>query len=756
MLSPEYLLHISEGAEEVAAGLHTRMVKQVTSRILARQAKGYGYLLTSSDKWRLQSLIEAGSLRDDLAKEIAAATQLQQSEVLRAFEDAGVKALDYDDRAYRQAGLSPKALKESPYLIRLMQRNYEATMHEWSNYTRTTADATEQQFIETMDQIHTDVMSGGVGYVDAYVNGINNLASHGLTVRYPSGHVDTIETATLRCVRTGVSQASAQIQVARMDEMGVDLVLVSSHMGARPSHQVWQGKVYSRSGGSEKYPDFVSSTGYGTGPGLCGWNCRHSFGPYFEGQGNPFRRYNDKENRELYEQTQQQRAMERGIRKTKREREVLADAAEKAPDDETRAKLRESLGKVQKRLTGQNRAYRAYCDEHDLRPLPERLKIGKAGGIINNIPEVPDIPAPVIPAPEIVPQTFEAKIGNIRDRVKQNGRATEDDIKEAGRLVKEELANAPLGDPSFDVEGAREEIRSLIDRRSDLQLQIQDYTDQIEDIIREHVPDPNDLYGRLTVQDSRIDELQAKIDAILSGKEYRGLQKKIDALKNRVANAEGNTVMSKADRLKGVLSRFRKMGHKDFAKGVKSRTEMGNVLRKALDYYPEDWIQYAIDSGGISVKKVQRGYCNTFDNLIALSGYGDDGTFTTAVHELGHYFERKVSISDTYVPFDSSKTWWKPYLENNYPEGGSYILDAERAFYKRRTQGESLEWMGPGYKRNEVTRKDDFIHKYMGKDYDGHDFELVSMGFQYAYTEPEMLAKDPDMEEWIYGILSIF
>ena len=267
MLSPEYLLHISEGAEEVAAGLHTRMVKQVTSRILARQAKGYGYLLTSSDKWRLESLIQAGSLRDDLVKEIAAATKLQQSEILSAFEDAGVKTLDYDDKIYQQAGLSPKALKESPYLIRLMQRNYEATMHEWSNYTRTTADAAEQQFIDTMDQVYTDVMSGGVGYVDAYTNAINNLASHGLTVRYPSGHVDTIETATLRCVRTGVSQASAQIQVARMDEMGVDLVLVSSHMGARPSHQVWQGKVYSRNGGSEKYPDFVSSTGYGTGPG---------------------------------------------------------------------------------------------------------------------------------------------------------------------------------------------------------------------------------------------------------------------------------------------------------------------------------------------------------------------------------------------------------------------------------------------------------------------------------------------------------
>lgn len=733
------------------------MLKQITSRILARQAKGYNYILTSSDKWRLQALMETGSLRDDLAKEIAAATQLQQKEILRAFEDAGVKALDYDDKVYQRAGLSPKALKESPYLIRLMQRNYEATMQEWSNYTRTTADASEQYFIETMDQVYTDVMSGGVGYVDAYVKGINNLASHGLTVRYPSGHVDTIETAALRCVRTGVSQASAQIQTARMDEMGVDLVLVSSHMGARPSHQIWQGKVYSRSGSSEKYADFASSTGYGTGPGLCGWNCRHSFGPYFEGQGNPFLRYNNKENKELYERTQDQRAMERGIRKSKREREVLADAVEKAPDEETKAKLRESLGKVQKRLTGQNKAYREYCDKYDLRPLPERLKIAKTGGISNNIPEVPK-PEVITPKPEVIipAQTFETKMGSIRDRVKQNGKATEEDIKEAGRLLRDEVQKTPAGDPSYDVEAAREQLRGLIDRRSDLQLEVQEYTDQIEDIIMEHVPDPDDIFGRLSVQDVRIEELQNKIDAILRGKEWEDLVDKIDALKMEISTAQGDNMTAKADRLRSVLSRFRKMGHKNVANGVKSRTEMGNVLRKTLDYYPEEWIQKAIDSGGITVKKVQRGYCNSFTNVIGLSGYGEEHTFATAVHELGHYFERKVSVSDTYVPFDKTKTWWKPYLEKNYPEGGTYILDAERAFYKRRTKGEELEWLGTGYKRDEKTRKDNFIHPYMGKDYDGYDFELVSMGFQYAYTEPERLAADPDMEEWIYGLLSLF
>lgn len=378
MLTPDYLLHITEGAEEIAAELHTAMLKEVTRRILEREAKGYGYILTAADRWRLESLLELGDLRDDLIKEIAEYTNYEEKEIRAAFKDAGIKALSYDDKIYQRAGLSPTPLAQSPYMLRLMQRNYEATMGEWMNFTRTTADATEQTFIDTMDQIYSRVTSGGTGYIDAYVDGIDSLAKQGLYVHYPSGHRDTIETATLRCVRTGVSQASAQIQMARMDEMDCDLVIVSSHMGARPSHQVWQGKIYSRSGTSKTYPDFVSSTGYGTGEGLCGWNCRHNFSPYYEGQGNPFERYDDEENRELYERTQEQRAMERAIRKSKREKETLADAVDNAQDEETRKQLAERLSRSRKRLAQQNAAYKDFCTENDLRPLPERLRIAKS------------------------------------------------------------------------------------------------------------------------------------------------------------------------------------------------------------------------------------------------------------------------------------------------------------------------------------------------------------------------------------------
>jgi hypothetical protein len=158
----------------------------------------------------------------------------------------------------------------------------------------------------------------------------------------------------------------------------------------------------------------------------------------------------------------------------------------------------------------------------------------------------------------------------------------------------------------------------------------------------------------------------------------------------------------------------------------------------------------------LSVKKVSRGYFSKWDNLIALSCYGEEDAFETAIHELGHCFEHKVSISNTYTSYQKAGVSWSKYYKDYYPEGQTFILDAEREFYKKRTAGEDLKWLGSGYAKTEKTRKDNFIHKYMGKDYNGNDFELVSMGFEYAYTNPDELAKDPDMESWIYGILALY
>lgn len=90
-------------------------------------------------------------------------------------------------------------------------------------------------------------------------------------------------------------------------------------------------------------------------------------------------------------------------------------------------------------------------------------------------------------------------------------------------------------------------------------------------------------------------------------------------------------------------------------------------------------------------------------------------------------------------------------MEHTIPD----IMQAEKAFYERRTKGYGLEWLGGTYKKSEKGRRDKFIDPYIGKDYGGFGYELVSMGFQWAYTDPLKLMQDKDMAEWIFGILAI-
>ena len=139
MLDPDYLLRVSEGAEAIAETLHQNIIARIVKRIALRLDRGDNYTLTPLDKWQIEVLQEAGLLSEEIAEELARLTGLELDEIRAAMEDAGVRTIAYDNAVYEAAGLSPAPLAESPYLIRLMQRNYEKTVGEWKNLTGTFA-----------------------------------------------------------------------------------------------------------------------------------------------------------------------------------------------------------------------------------------------------------------------------------------------------------------------------------------------------------------------------------------------------------------------------------------------------------------------------------------------------------------------------------------------------------------------------------------------------------------------------------------
>lgn len=325
MLQPEYLRGLPDALVRLYAQAEADILADMARRIAA-----YDYWIPAAEHQR-RVLIEMGASHDFILRRLSMLTGRSVAELSTLFREAGEQAIGADAEIYRAYGLDPPALDTSKPLRRTLNTGLRRTNRLMRNLTGTTARTGAQQFVAALDRAWMQVSTGGFDANTAVRTAVKDLARQGVgAVRYPSGHVDTIEVAVRRAVVTGVNQTALQMQWDLADEMGCDLVETSAHGGARPEHAAWQGKIFSRSGTSKKYPDFRKSTGYGTGAGLGGWNCRHSFYPYFEGAPRaysakqladydaPKYEYGGKRLTE-YEATQTQRAIERQIRRWKRE-----------------------------------------------------------------------------------------------------------------------------------------------------------------------------------------------------------------------------------------------------------------------------------------------------------------------------------------------------------------------------------------------------------------------------------------------------
>ncbi len=288
--------------------------------------------LTDTAVWQAWRLEQTQLFRTDLVKRLAQTLGKSEAEVRRLLQEAGTENLLAVDEVNRAAGQTTPPLNDSAALKNLLNAGAKQTNGTLYNLTATTANTATGQFERALDRAWMQVSSGAFDYQSVVRKTVAELARSGLeAVRYPTGHTDSLEVAVRRAVVTGVNSASVKLQIQRCKEMGCDLVEVSAHTGARPSHAAWQGKIYSISGESAKYPALNSATGYGTGGGLGGWNCRHRVYPYWEGLSEPT--YSAQQLKSMdaktveyqgrkysrYQISQQQRALERSVRRYKRQ-----------------------------------------------------------------------------------------------------------------------------------------------------------------------------------------------------------------------------------------------------------------------------------------------------------------------------------------------------------------------------------------------------------------------------------------------------
>lgn len=344
--------------------------------VIVDVARRLGNMDFASAAWQVQRLSESGALYKDILKKLSLLTGKSERTLAEIFKRAGVRAIDFDDKIYKAAGLTPPPLNLSPAMLHALIAGLDKTKGVLNNLTMSTALSAQQSFIQAADLAYLQISQGAMSYDQAIRAAVKKVASDGLTaIDYASGHQDKLDVAMRRTVLTGIGQTTAQLQINRADQMGSDLVAVSAHVGARntgagvANHEGWQGHIYSRKGTHKKYPSFVERTGYGTGQGLAGYNCRHSFYPYFEGLSKnaysredlrSFKRetvpYNGQE-LDVYQATQIQRGMERKIRQWKREAAAvnaakLDNAFELSKIKQWQARLRDFISQ-----TGLQRQY---------------------------------------------------------------------------------------------------------------------------------------------------------------------------------------------------------------------------------------------------------------------------------------------------------------------------------------------------------------------------------------------------------------
>lgn len=222
--------------------LYERYSQSVITDIARRLA---GMKLTSAAAWQMQRLIESGAVYDHALQELAKLTGLSEAELRRAFKKAGVKAIEFDDAVYARAGLKPLPLNLSPAMTEVLAAGLQKTAGVMRNLTSTTALAAQETFLDAADLAYMQVSSGAFDYITAIRQAVKDVAAKGVTViGYPGGRRDQVEVAVRRCVLTGINTTVAELQLTRAREMGCILVQVSAHIGSRPSHAEFQGKIF--------------------------------------------------------------------------------------------------------------------------------------------------------------------------------------------------------------------------------------------------------------------------------------------------------------------------------------------------------------------------------------------------------------------------------------------------------------------------------------------------------------------------------
>ena len=345
---------------EIEHGLEavSKLIKQLEAEIIKIEAKAAVAVTENPNAY--------AQITNDARSEIYAVTEQYRKKIDKATIKTVTALAETDlsaQMALYQQAFEKGVLRAAPLVGESIQAAITSEVARNMAFMKETLDRVEQyagRNIANIVQNSAYNLFNGETVEKVVKAAAIDIRDKGLQITLPSGrNVNDIEAYMRRHVVSSVAANSMAMQGDLADTLDIDpskkWYETSSHIGPRPEHEVWQGRIF------KSWDEFVATTGYGTVTGIGGVNCRHTWYVFIQGVSTQrFFPISKEENDARYKAQQQQRYYERMVRQWKTQLNVneamgLDTATEKAKVSQYQAALRE--------WTKQNDLTRQYARE---------------------------------------------------------------------------------------------------------------------------------------------------------------------------------------------------------------------------------------------------------------------------------------------------------------------------------------------------------------------------------------------------------